>query len=92
MFRQRVTRACRIADVTILTDVLQDGLSVVFCGTAVGPTAAMVRAYYARPRNQFWNVLYEIGLTPRRLQPQEYVTLTEFGIGLTDLVKVTSGT
>jgi len=52
----------------------------------------MVRAYYARPGNQFWNVFYEIGLTPRRLQPQEYVTLTEFGIGLTDLVKVTSGT
>src|SRR5438105_2649456 len=51
----------RIADVTILTDVLREGLRVVFCGTAVGPTSARVGAYYARPGNQFWSVLYEIG-------------------------------
>ena len=67
-------------------------MSVVFCGTAVGRTSARVGAYYARPGNQFWSVLYEIGLTPRRLQPHEYVILPESGIGLTDLVKVTSGT
>lgn len=72
---------------TILTNVLRDRLSVVFCGTAVGPTSARVGAYRAGPGDQFLSVLYEIGLKPRRLEPQEHVTYWSSGSA-----KKTSGT
>lgn len=76
----------------VLPDVLSRDLSVVFCGTAVGPTSARVGAYYAGPGNQFWDVLFRICLTPRRLEPHEFKSLLEHGIGLTDLAKKRSGT
>lgn len=79
-------------DRLVLQDVLARGLSVVFCGTAVGPTSAQVGAYYAGPGNQFWDVLFRTGLTPRRLEPHESNILPRHGIGLTDLAKKQSGT
>jgi TDG/mug DNA glycosylase family protein len=47
--------------------------------------------YYAGRGNKFWRTLAEVGLTPRRLLPEEYALLPGFGIGLTDLVKGQSG-
>jgi TDG/mug DNA glycosylase family protein len=70
---------------------MRPGLRVVFCGTALGAKSAQVGAYYAGPGKAFWATLYEVGLTPRRLRPQEYRELLSFGIGLTDLCKTRSG-
>ncbi len=69
---------------SILPDVLESGLRVVFCGTAAGPRSAQVIAYYAGPGNRFWNTLHRIGLTPHRLQPKQYREVTQYGIGLTN--------
>jgi len=74
-----------------LPDVLQPGLSVVFCGTAAGGTSAATGCYYAHSSNKFWTVLAEVGLTSRKLKPREYSSLLDFGIGLTDLCKDQSG-
>ncbi len=35
--------------------------------------------------------MHEIGLTPRRLPPEAFATLPDYGIGLTDVAKATSG-
>ena len=75
----------------ILQDVLQDSLQVVLCGTAVGTASAAAGAYYAHRQNKFWKILYETGLTPELLQPQEYRDLLQHRIGLTDFVKTHSG-
>ncbi len=75
----------------ILKDVLSHGMRVVFCGTAVGDRSAQRGAYYAGPGNQFWRILAETGLTPYQLQPEQYPSLAEFRIGLTDLVKSRAG-
>ena len=75
----------------VLPDVLAPGLRLVFCGSAPGLTSAKVGAYYAGPGNKFWPTLFEVGLTNRRLKPQEYRTLLAHGIGLTDLAKFESG-
>lgn len=75
----------------VLPDILKLGLKVVFCGTAVGDESTRVGAYYAGRGNKFWKVLFRIGLTPRLLDPHEFRTLPEYGIGLTDLVKTRSG-
>lgn len=75
----------------LLPDILQPGLRAVICGTAAGRTSAQLEAYYARPNNCFWEVLYQVGLTPRKLKPQEFRELTWFRLGLTDLAKTVSG-
>lgn len=71
----------------ILPDVLRPGLILVFCGSAAGHLSARRGAYYAHPGNLFWAALHKVGLTPRRLAPEEFACLPEFGIGLTDLGK-----
>ncbi len=76
---------------TVLRDVLQPGLRVVFCGTAAGTASAKARAYYAGPGNAFWKTLHRTGLTPTQLAPAEFERLPEFGIGLTDICKVLYG-
>ncbi len=75
----------------VLPDLLQPGLKVVFCGTAVGDRSAQRGAYYAGPGNRFWDILADTGLTPHRFTPEQYPSLLKFKIGLTDLVKVRAG-
>jgi len=75
----------------VLRDVLEPGLRVVFCGTAAGTASAKARAYYAGPGNAFWQALHLIGLTPTELVPAEFERLPEYGIGLTDVCKTSSG-
>lgn len=75
----------------ILPDLLRPGLRLVFCGTAAGKRSAAEGAYYAHPGNLFWRALFQSGLTPRLLAPQEFPLLPEFGIGLTDLAKRHAG-
>lgn len=76
---------------TILPDVLAPGLAAIFCGTAVGTASAKAGAYYAGPGNAFWPTLFKVGLTPRLLAPAEYRSITQYGLGLTDIVKIISG-
>lgn len=70
---------------------MQPDLRVVFCGTALGTRSAEVKAYYAGRGNRFWATMNEIDLTPRQLRPEEYRSLLDYGIGLTDVCKTRSG-
>ncbi len=51
----------------------------------------MLGHYYAGHGNRFWPTLFEVGLTPRRFQPDEFRDLLALGIGLTDMSKLGSG-
>lgn len=75
----------------LVPDVLDPGLVTVFCGRAPSSESARRRAYYAHFSNKFWEVLFESGLTDRRLDPEEYQLLPAFGIGLTDINKTEFG-
>lgn len=79
------------SDSYIVPDVLQTGLSTVFCGRAPSPESARRRAYYAHFSNKFWEILAESGLTERQLEPEEYAQLPRYGIGLTDINKTEFG-
>jgi TDG/mug DNA glycosylase family protein len=76
---------------SVLPDLLQPGLDLVFCGTAASAKSAEVGAYYAGPGNRFWLTLFEIGLTPHLLEPADFPELLAYGIGLTDIAKHHSG-
>jgi TDG/mug DNA glycosylase family protein len=74
-----------------LPDQLQDGLRLVFVGTAAGQHSADTGHYYAHPGNRFWRTIHEVGITPRRYEPYEFPALLRLGIGFTDLCKSGSG-
>ena len=70
--------------VSAVPDVLAPGLRIVFCGINPGFRSAAAGAHFANPRNDFWRLLYDAGLTPRVLQPSEQLSLPRFGYGLTN--------
>ncbi len=70
-----------------LPDYLRPGLKLVFVGFNPGERSARIGHYYAGRGNQFWNFLYESGLVPVKLLPEDDHRVLEFGLGLTDVVK-----
>jgi TDG/mug DNA glycosylase family protein len=71
-------------------DVLAPGLEVVFCGINPGRASAAVGAHFANPRNDFWRLLHDAGLTPVLLQPDEQHELATYGFGLTNAARRTT--
>ncbi|MDQ3669367.1 MAG: mismatch-specific DNA-glycosylase [Actinomycetota bacterium] len=67
-----------------LPDILAPGLDIVFCGINPGFRSAAAGCHFANPRNDFWRLLADSGLTPRRLEPAEQWTMLELGYGLTN--------
>ncbi len=67
-----------------LPDVLAPALRVVFCGINPGFRSAAAGHHFANPRNDFWRLLADSGLTPRRLDPGEQWAMLELGFGLTN--------
>ena len=71
----------------VLPDLIEPGLTTLFCGSAASSASARAGAYYAGPGNRFWPTLSETGLTPRQFSPKEFRELAKHGLGLTDLGK-----
>ncbi len=69
-----------------LPTYIQRDVTVLFCGINPGRVSATAGYHYANPANLFWRGLYEGGLTPYQLRPQETAKLLEYGYGITDLV------
>jgi double-stranded uracil-DNA glycosylase len=65
-------------------DILAPGLACVFCGINPGRRSSAAGAHFANPRNDFWRLLADSDLTPRRLEPGEQWDLPELGFGLTN--------
>lgn len=70
-----------------LPDYVAPGLRLLFVGINPGLISAAAGHYYANPRNAFWRLLHEGGLTPVRLTPEEDARMPAFDYGLTDIVK-----
>ena len=71
----------------ILPDYLATELVILFVGTAASDISADKGHYYANPSNRFWQLLFDAGLTIHLLSAEEDHTITEYGLGLTDVVK-----
>ncbi|HXV34505.1 MAG TPA: mismatch-specific DNA-glycosylase [Gaiellaceae bacterium] len=65
-------------------DILAPGLRCVFCGINPGRRSSAAGHHFANPRNDFWRLLADAGLTPRQLDPSEQRSLLELGYGLTN--------
>ena len=71
----------------VLPDLIEAGLTTLFCGSAASSASARAGAYYAGKGNRFWPILHETRLTPRLFSPGEFRALADLGLGLTDLAK-----
>lgn len=67
-------------------DLLEPGLSLVFCGYNPSLTSGATGHHYAHRSNRFWSVLHAAGITAREHAPEEDEELLERGIGFTNLV------
>ncbi len=66
-----------------MSELLAEGLRLVICGSAADVSAEA--GPFAGTGNRLWGALHSAGLTPRELQPSEWRSLLEFGIGLVEL-------
>ncbi|MDQ3890624.1 MAG: mismatch-specific DNA-glycosylase [Actinomycetota bacterium] len=73
-----------------LPDILAPGLDCVFCGINPGLRSAAAGHHFANPRNDFWRLLADAGLTPLRLRPGEQWRLLEYGFGVTNAALTTT--
>lgn len=70
--------------------MLAPGLRAVFCGINPGRASAAAGAHFANPRNDFWRLLADAGLTSRLLAPAEQHELPAHGYGLTNAARRTT--
>lgn len=67
-------------------DLIQGGLTVLFCGINPGLYSGATRHHFARPGNRFWPALHRSDFTSRLVSPWEEHLLLEEGLGITNLV------
>jgi TDG/mug DNA glycosylase family protein len=59
---------------------------VLFVGINPGVRSALTGHHFAGYSNRFWKLLFESGLVPERLEPDDDVRLPTWGLGITNLV------
>lgn len=69
-----------------IPDHLEKNLKILFVGFNPSIRSSQTGFHYANPNNRFWKILYEAGLTPRKMRPEENSRLLDFGFGLTNIV------
>lgn len=69
-----------------VSDILQQGLSILFIGFNPGIRSSETGHHFAGPSNRFWRLLAEAGLTPYKLSPEEDRKLLIWGYGITNIV------
>lgn len=75
----------------MLPDYLAPHLDIVFVGINPGTYSDRVGHYFARKQNLFWTALNASGLVPEPVGPEDDARLPGLGLGLTDIVKRSSG-
>jgi double-stranded uracil-DNA glycosylase len=69
-----------------LPDLLEPGLSLIFCGINPGMRAASTGHHFAGRGNRFWRVMHLAGFTPEQIRPEDDRTILRYGCGLTTVV------
>ncbi|WP_221564856.1 mismatch-specific DNA-glycosylase [Alkalihalobacillus sp. TS-13] len=71
-----------------IPDILDDDLKIVFVGFNPSILSGEMGHHYANPRNRFWNILYQSGLTDCVYAPvEDRLLLTKFRYGFTNIVE-----
>jgi double-stranded uracil-DNA glycosylase len=69
-----------------IPDHLRENLKILFVGFNPSIRSSETGHHFANPNNRFWKILYESGLTSRKVDSSEDYTLVSLGFGLTNIV------
>lgn len=70
----------------MVDDIIAAKLKVIFVGYNPGQASEQSGHHFAGPGNLFWALLFDSGLTPQRLTPEQDGWLLYWGLGITNLV------
>jgi TDG/mug DNA glycosylase family protein len=70
-----------------LPDIVEPGLSVIFCGLNPGLSSAASGHHFVGRSNRFWRVLHQSGFTPVQIEPEQDASLLAYGLGITSVVE-----
>lgn len=70
----------------MLTDIISENLSVIFCGINPGLKSASEGYHFSGKSNRFWKVLHLAGFTPYQIEAVNDKDILKFGYGLTTAV------
>lgn len=70
-----------------ISDIIQPGLRVLFCGINPGKSSAHTGYHFAHPGNRFWKTLFQARFTWTQLRPEQEQQLLETRCGITMLVE-----
>ncbi|MBM7645640.1 TDG/mug DNA glycosylase family protein [Scopulibacillus daqui] len=68
-------------------DYIKKGLNILFVGFNPSIRSGETGHHFANPNNRFWSILYQAGLTPVKLRPEDDHKLLNYGYGLTNIVQ-----
>lgn len=69
-----------------LRDRIPKQLETLLVGINPGVRSATIGHHFAGYSNRFWKLLYESGVTPVPLRAEDDARLTEWGLGITNLI------
>jgi double-stranded uracil-DNA glycosylase len=71
----------------LLPDILDKGLTVVFCGINPALSAAVAGHHFAGRSNRFWRTIHQAGFTPSEVLAVNDREILQYRCGLTALVE-----
>ncbi|HET6871543.1 MAG TPA: mismatch-specific DNA-glycosylase [Sporolactobacillaceae bacterium] len=69
-----------------IPDHIKKNLHILFIGFNPSIKSGETGHHFANPNNRFWTILFQAGLTPRKMTPGEDGLLLQYGYGLTNIV------
>jgi TDG/mug DNA glycosylase family protein len=69
-----------------LRDRVRLPMRALFVGINPGVRSALTGHHFAGFSNRFWNLLFESGLVPERIRPEDDDRLPDWGYGITNLI------
>ena len=70
----------------LVPDIIDYRLSILFIGFNPGIRSSETGHHFAGPSNRFWRLLYEAGLTDKKLSPADDAELLQYGYGITNII------
>jgi TDG/mug DNA glycosylase family protein len=78
------------ADGSTIPDLIAPGLRLLLVGINPGRHSGATGFHFGNPANRLWPALHQSRLTPRQLHPSDAKELLALGIGITNLVEMTT--
>ncbi|KAJ1947420.1 uracil DNA N-glycosylase Thp1, partial [Linderina macrospora] len=89
--RSRAADEQEMATFTPIPETIRPGLDILFVGINPGYTSGHKQLHFGNPQNYFWKGLFESGLIPEPIQPEQGHLLHEkWGMSIVNLVQRTT--